>query len=383
MDFDIFIAGDFYVGNHANGRLLPLVEENRVDDLFGELLPVLKNSKLSIINLEAPIIDQDLAQIKTGPSLKMPNKIGNILSDAGIDLVCLANNHILDHGAIGLKNTLQILKDNSIAVVGAGMNEKEKTAYSIKTIRDKKIGIVNVCENEWISDKDGKVGANGLDEVDIFYQIKNLKSLTDFIIVIFHGGNEYYPLPSPRIKKTMRFFIDLGADAVVGHHTHTYSGNEIFKEKPIYYSLGNFIFDSQKKSKGKNWNIGIGLGITIENNKLIPQMVPFKQHAEKIGVNVLRNEELISFNKEIEELNFIIQDEKLLKAAYGKFANQLSIQYQSFINPYEGKLSSLFKKGLLPNIFSKNKNKLLLNLIRCESHRDVLEIILNNKLKNK
>ena len=381
MNYDIFITGDFFVGNHAGGRLLPLAEENDIDNLFGELLPILKNSTLSIINLEAPLIDQDLAVSKTGPSLKMPTKTVNILKGAGINCVCLANNHILDHGPIGLDKTINLLRHNNIDTVGAGLNSSEKRNYVIKSIKDNKIGIINVCENEWITSNDGQVGANRLDAVDVYYQIKTLKSLTDYIIVIFHGGNEYYALPSPRVKKTMRYFIDLGVDAVVGHHTHTFSGNEIYNGKPIYYSLGNFIFDSQKKSKGNNWNIGIGLGINIENNNLIFQMLPFRQHAEKLGVNILMNEALNKFDKEIAELNLIIQDEKLLKEAYEKFANKQSVQYESFINPYEGKLSSLFKKGLLPNVFGKNKNKLLLNLIRCESHRELLELILNNKLK--
>lgn len=381
MDFDIFIAGDFYVGNHANGRLLPLVEENNLETLFGELLPILRNSKLSIINLEAPITDGNSPEVKTGPTLKMPTKIAAVLNDAGVDLVCLANNHILDHGAEGLENTVRILDEHNISHVGAGTTHNQKSGYFIKTVGEKKIGIINICENEWITDKNGIVGANGLNEIDAFYQINSLKTLVDFTIVIFHGGNEYYSLPSPRIQKIMQYFVDLGADAVIGHHTHTYSGYEIYNEKPIYYSTGNFIFDSQKKSKGTYWNIGIGLGITIEDTKLVFEMVPFKQHAETLGVTILKNEELTAFNNNLAELNLIISDSEKLKLSYEKFAKQLTVQFQAFINPYEGKFSSLFKKGLLPDLFTKNKSKLLLNLVRCESHRDVLEIILNNKIK--
>ena len=379
MNFDIFIAGDFYVGTHAGGRLLPLLEDNDIDLLFGDLLPAMKNSVLSIINLEAPLLEDSFLEPKTGPSLKMPTNVAGMLGEAGVDLACIANNHIMDHGSIGLESTLRVLKENKIASVGAGLTENEKRKPYIRTIHNRKIGIINICENEWITDNNSEAGANGLDEMEAYYQILHLKSLTDFIIVIFHGGNEYYSLPSPRIKKTMRFFIDLGADAIIGHHTHTYSGHEIYNGKPIFFSLGNFIFDSRKKSKGKNWNLGIAVGINIVSDKLLFEIIPFEQHAENLGVKILKNENLRLFTNDVERLNVIIGDDYLLQTTYEEFANQLSTQYHSFINPYNGKLSTLFKKGLLPNIYSKYKTRLLLNLVRCESHRDILEIVLKRK----
>ena len=90
---------------------------------------------------------------------------------------------------------------------------------------------------------------------------------------------------------------------------------------------------------------------------------------------------MTDFEQELERYNAIIQEDELLQESYVGFANQKTLQYQSFLNPYEGKLSSLFKKGILPSVFSKNKSKLLLNLIRCESHREILEIILQKRYK--
>lgn len=381
MSFDILITGDFYVGTHAGGRLLPFVVERNAHAIFGELLPILQDSKVTVINLEAPIVAQHSPIDKTGPNLQMPLKVIEVLTDSGINVACLANNHIMDHGISGLESTLDILKANHIDVVGADIKEELKQKSLVKEINGQRIGFLNICENEWISDADNQAGANGLDEVSFYYQIKELKLITDFIFVIFHGGNEYYPLPSPRIKKLMRYFVDLGADAVVGHHTHTFSGFEIYNGKPIYYSLGNFIFDSQKNTKGKNWHHGLAVGFDIAENKIIHKIIPFKQHSETLGVQILKGQELTDFEQELQRYNAIIQEDELLQESYVGFANQKTLQYQSFLNPYEGKLSSLFKKGILPSVFSKNKSKLLLNLIRCESHREILEIILQKRYK--
>ena len=77
--------------------------------------------------------------------------------------------------------------------------------------------------------------------------IQIAKEDNDLVIVIVHGGREHYQLPTPKQRERFRFYADAGADFVVGHHTHCYSGYEIYKGKPIFYSLGNFIFDYKKK----------------------------------------------------------------------------------------------------------------------------------------
>jgi poly-gamma-glutamate capsule biosynthesis protein CapA/YwtB (metallophosphatase superfamily) len=76
-----------------------------------------------------------------------------------------------------------------------------------------------------------------MDIIDNANQIKEAKATHDKVIVIVHGGHEYYNLPSPRMQKQYRFYADQGADFVVGHHTHCISGYEVYNGVPIYYSL--------------------------------------------------------------------------------------------------------------------------------------------------
>ena len=96
----------------------------------------------------------------------------------------------------------------------------------------------------------------------VFYAIEEAKKKADFVVVIAHGGHEHYNLPSPRMKKWYRFFVDAGAHAVVGHHTHIISGYEVYKDAPIFYSLGNFCFDWEGL-RNMEWNNGMLVEVKI------------------------------------------------------------------------------------------------------------------------
>lgn len=76
-----------------------------------------------------------------------------------------------------------------------------------------------------------------------YFAIKEAREKADSVVVIMHGGHETYQLPTPQMQQTYRFFVDIGADAVVNHHQHCYSGYEVYKNKPIFYGLGNFCFE--------------------------------------------------------------------------------------------------------------------------------------------
>ena len=289
----------------------------------------------------------------------------------------------MDYGVAGFEETLTRLEQSDIAFVGAGKTKAVRKQPYIKEIKSKKIAILNVCEHEWITDAKSEAGANGVDIIDHFTQIQELRDSVDFILVIYHGGNEYHPLPTPEMKKIFRFFIDAGASAVVGHHTHTFSGYELYKDRPIFYSLGNFIFDSNKKAKGENWHTGMAVGFTIAEAAMRFEVIPFSQHEATLGLTKLESNRLKKFENTIQHYNAIIANDERLQEEYVGFAQKMGLQYLSFINPYEGKLSSLYKKGLLPSVFSKNKLLLLLNLVRCESHKQLLTIVLQDAIKNK
>jgi len=365
----ILITGDYCPIN----RIEELSLNNKHEQIFNDFLPKIKEVDIAITNLECPLIDEDYISEKFGPSLKASTKTIETLKFAGFDVVTLSNNHIMDHGEAGLKSTLECLKINGIDFVGVGNDLERARKPLIKNIKNKKIAFFNFAENEFSNTHGDYPGSNPLSLVSNFNDIRNYKNLVDKIIVIFHGGNEMYQLPSPRLKETFRFFVDSGADAVISHHTHCFSGYEIYNNAPIFYSLGNFIFD-YNLSKNELWNIGMGVVLKIENSKINFEIIPFSQNKnDNIGLMLLNEKEKNKFNNKIIELNSIIADDKKLNTEFQKFIESKEQQYSHYLEPYSNKiLHGLFGRKIIPSFYSKKKKQLLLNLIRCESHRDII-----------
>lgn len=209
---------------------------------------IFQKQHINIINLECPIIENKYKPIeKTGPNIFTKKQIINHLKELNINVTTLANNHILDFGDEGLLNTCNLLKSNNIKYVGVGSNLKEAKEPLILEKEDLTVGIINFCENEWSIAGDFTPGANPVNIIDNYKQINYLKDRVDHLIVIHHGGHELHPYPSPRMKELFRFYVDMGVDIVVNHHPHCISGYECYKDKAIFYSLGNFLFTSDNR----------------------------------------------------------------------------------------------------------------------------------------
>lgn len=375
MDNDIikiFISGDFAPIN----RVSDIIDKKEYVSLYNDMLPYIKECDISITNLECPLVEDGTPIKKTGPNLKAPIKSIEALKYAGFNMVTLANNHMMDYGADGLNSTINVCKENDIEYMGAGQNITEAQVIKYFNIKNKKIAFINCCENEWSTTFGNYPGCNPLNEIDIYNQIKEAKSNSDYIIIIIHGGHEMYEYPSPRMKKLYRWFIDLGADAVIGHHTHCFSGYEIYKDRPIVYSLGNFIFDRAKKDP--MWYYGAAVTLFIENNNIRMDLHPYCQCRERPIISILHDKEKRDwFNKESTKTD-IIQNDKLLATKFNKFVLEKYNLYRNYLEPKSNKFIIAAKnKGLLPYRVNKEKTLLYLNLIRTESHRDILLNILD------
>jgi len=233
MSVTVNIAGDFCITPAFVKK--DLVQE-QVKEIFN-------SSSINIVNLECPVNNggEKYKIIKHGPHLQTTEQIFDHLKALSISAVTLANNHILDYGEQGLNTTLEACKRNNIAAAGVGKDLKDAAKFIIIEKEDYRIAIVNFCENEWSIASDETPGANPLDIIENIRQIKKARTEADFVIVIIHGGNEYYNLPSPRIVKQYRFFAENGADAIISHHTHCVSGYEVYNKVPIFYGLGNML----------------------------------------------------------------------------------------------------------------------------------------------
>ena len=346
---------------------------NNWQQLFESVVPFFHQNDLNVLDLECPLTTSNVKIDKTGPHIKANPETAIILNHLNCELVATANNHFKDYGWKGMQETYETLNKHSISWLGSGANfeEASKTFYWKK--EDATIGFINVAENEWTTTYDSNPGCHPIDLANVFNQIQEAKKTADFVVVIAHGGHEHYELPSPRMKKWYRFFVDAGANAVIAHHTHIISGFEVYNEAPIFYSLGNFCFDWQGL-RNMPWNKGMMVRLAFEKSKPITFEMEFvSQNNDTVGLSLWNETEKIAMLKHLEKLNEIIADDTVLENEFIKYAETWKPVMNTWIQPYKGKImAGLYKRGLLPSIITKKKKLLYTNLIRCEAHRDIL-----------
>ena len=374
------ICGDFYLSQIDSFKL-----SSR--DILGEVFDVFVSSEMNIVNLEAPITTNNTKIIKTGPHLKHSPAILDFLKNSNINVVTLANNHILDFGEDGLNHTFQYLNTNYICKVGAAENIVSAGKPLKKSIGDSTIAIINICENEWSVASANKAGTNPLDVIENVKQIKEAKKYVDFVLVIIHGGHENYNLPSPRMVKQYRYFAENGADMIIGHHSHCFSGYEIYNNVPIFYSLGNFLF--ALKSKYSSWYTGLILQLSFKKEVgLSWRLIPVQQSQIDFKLSIPTDESADKILKEVENLSEIIKNESLLINSWKNFLLERENSYLanfSFINSIPLKTIRLIfnRMGISKRINSKRYLSYLLNMLRCEAHNDISQETIKRYLRDK
>lgn len=217
---------------------------------FSGVSDVTSNVDLLLINFEnAATTSSDALKgdvpLKCDPSY-VPLARANNVTVAG-----LANNHVYDYGHTGMEDTIKYLKDANITPLGAGNSEDEAHQAVVKEVNGRKITILNYMDSENFAEYPYEVlpyangsnpGYSAYDSADAQKQIAENND-SDLIIAYMHFGNEYSVSPNDNQVKIAHELIDYGADVVIGSHPHVTHGMEMYKGKPIFYSLGNFIFD--------------------------------------------------------------------------------------------------------------------------------------------
>jgi poly-gamma-glutamate synthesis protein (capsule biosynthesis protein) len=375
---NLLIGGDLFVSDRYRGN----------DLLDPALVARFAAADFRIINLEAPIIVGAKKQriLKTGPHLFTAKEtILPLLTKLGVDLVTLANNHIMDLGLPGLRETLQCLDNAGIRTVGAGLDLEEAVRPFVFEKDGTAVAILNFGENEWASAEPGQAGANPLDVIANIEQIREAKKTSEFVIVIIHGGMEDYPYPTPRMVRQYRFYAENGASVVVGHHPHCLSGYEIHAGSPIFYSLGNFLFTLP--SVYATWYTGLVLSLQIQKGQGVSwELIPIAQ--DKLGYNLTRlaGESLENVRGEIEEYARTIADEAALDRRWNEFLNDHGRYYLKTFNPVNAVPGSLIRRVLFRLrvdrlLTRKGHYAEILNTLRCESHAEAARQTIERILK--
>ena len=233
----VLVASDW-----APIRSFEPIIRNAPESIYGDLLPVLRGADLRLVNCECALTSAGKAVWKSGAVFKgEPTDVAG-LAAVPFDVACLANNHVLDYGVAGLRETLRVLARAGLRTVGAGLTDAQALAPLSQRVNGQSIHIVNISEGEDLTATDGGPGVFGWDITLAAAQARALKKLGGVVIVIAHCGLEYVPFPPPYVVSACRTLIQAGADCVIGHHPHVPQGIEWWQGRPIIYSLGNFVF---------------------------------------------------------------------------------------------------------------------------------------------
>ena len=364
----VLIAADFC----PTARVANLIETSNFDEVFGQVRHLTGQMDYSVVNFECPVVNGDATPIvKQGPVLRCSMKAVEAIKWAGFDMTTLANNHFYDYADKGVCDTITALQSAGIAYVGGGANLEEASRIVFKEIGRKQVAFVNFCENEFSIATEVSGGSAPLNPVANYYQIREAHEKAAYVVVIVHGGHEYYQMPSPRMKQIYRFFIDAGADVVVNHHQHCFSGYEHYKCKPIFYGLGNFCFD-RNGFRGGIWNEGFALELRFEGNVVESKLHPYIQGDERVGVELMNEEQQSQFDKRIREINSLITDDKAVNKSLIHWQKSDRVGYLASSKPYSNRyVRALRRRRLIPSFRNRMDILSIYNCVNCEAHRDV------------
>lgn len=226
----------------------PVLNKKGADYPYRQTRAYLRSADVAIANLEAPFTLYGHPFEKRF-NFKVPPRFAKGLSDAGISVVNLANNHTLDYGILGLLSTLITLDDVGVKYCGAGMSAKEAHSPAIVRAGRFKIALFGYSMTfpvEFYAKSD--TGGTAYPEPELMQAaISACRDTVDFVIASFHWGAEKRQTPKEYQIEFAHMAIDSGADLVLGHHPHVLQGFEIYKNRLIAYSLGNYAFGSYSR----------------------------------------------------------------------------------------------------------------------------------------
>jgi poly-gamma-glutamate synthesis protein (capsule biosynthesis protein) len=358
----ILFCGDFISKNPEN---IILSEE------FKNLM---HESDLRCLNFEGAIALGEPVTIKGTAYLPQSIDSPAWCEKNGFNVISLANNHMVDYGQEALADTINAFK--SSIITGAGDWEE---AYQVKKVElnGLKIGFIALaqCEfgilNDNWSDRSLR-GCAWINHSSVNSLIRDVKPGLDYLFIIAHTGVEYCAIPLPEWRDRYKELIDLGADAVIGGHPHVPQGWEVYKDKPIFYSLGNFFFDVN--SEKEYWNNGLSVMLRIDKHGNLAYQV-----INPVKVN---DEIRIDTSKQIQDHNELICRKLVDQEEYMTEVNKLCLDlWPSFehtmLRALNSERSTLKFKNIIKYLLNTVKGRkveyrYILNFLRCESARFVM-----------
>lgn len=365
----ILIGGDFCPENRAEQQLIK--GENLLDEAYENIW---SKPDYRVLNLEGPITNTDEKILKVGRHIKFSPDIEMGLQKMNIDVLSLANNHIMDFGNMGYRETISTLDKIGIDYIGCSSKK-----YTILEKANVKVALLSFSNKEFslIADFQGE-GAYPIDLIDILQTIELVKKETTNIIILLHTGLSKFPYPSPEQKKLCRFLIEQGATSVLCQHSHTIGAFEYYKDGFISYGQGSFVFDLIRRDS--TWNKGYSILFNFNQKNTNVEVIPHKQFDDYPLVRSLTKNETKLFTDEIHEYNTVLQNENLLNEKWIKYLEtNKKYYYNQFFLPKSRVIRKILNKISFDRFVNTVLKLLFLNNFRNDEHREVMINLLKNR----
>lgn len=282
MDVKLFFAGDFC--SKPSTSLISVSED---------LKEFIRSCDVGIVNFEVPLKPDGMETPSGRERLWQNDDAPDFLRGLGFNCFSLANNHAFDWGEKGFEKTRSVLGGASF---GAGTYEE---AYAVKIVKvgSLKIGFLGFTFAAYTGVFDdvrdhGGLGCAYINDVRTSHVIHAAKQEVDYLFVLPHDGIEYIDIPLPETIARYRDFIDWGADGVIGCHPHCPQGWEIYKDRPVFYSLGNFFFNSKESPSHKadkpHWYEGLCVVVEIADGGMSWHHVNTRNNGN-VGIGIDRD----------------------------------------------------------------------------------------------
>jgi poly-gamma-glutamate synthesis protein (capsule biosynthesis protein) len=259
------------------------------NDIFSdELSQTIKQADYCICNFEGPATQIDTPVDKT-TRLRSPQNSIQFLTSKNIRVFNLANNHIFDCGVKGYFDTVNEIKTKNAYFFGAGKDKFEAGNPLYLNSGGLVIALIGISQHEGMVASKNNPGVFSEKEFCLLkIKVKEARKQARWIILNFHGGEEYTTIPSPAKRRVVRKLASIpDVDIVICHHSHTFQGIEKFKNKTIFYSLGNFVFDIKSHHlyplTHESTLISFAFSDEGFNYELIPVIINYKERKIELG----------------------------------------------------------------------------------------------------
>jgi len=376
----VLVTGDFCPQKTVES----LSMEGRFDAIYGDILAQLRDKDLSITNLECPLTLASAASEKIGPSLRAHPVCAQAVRFGGFGVATLANNHIMDYGVQGLRDTIQNLSGAGVKSVGAGVDLMAASAVLYVDCNGSSVAIVNMAESEFGMASEGCPGASPMDPVTAHYRMREARKEAESVLVFLHGGAEQHPYPTPRMLRFARYMADLGASAVFVHHSHCLAGYESWNGVPIFHGLGDFLFEWPELGSVPRESVFIRLTLSGGRARTA-KILPFYHRAGETLIRAMDESTKQKLLARIEQLGEPLRNPHVLAARTQSLVERRTPDTLAALLLLGRFGKTLLSAGALDRMLQKRRSRILLlmNLIRCETHRDVVLEVLQRLLDSR